>query len=141
MCSPHQFDLVLANFVDQFPARASRCARIILAAVIAHVNHHGTGTPCLLQDPGDLAVEGQRIGDRLRREQHVSPRVAGTEWALVTLSGRFATVIWVPGNHDRTTLHDAVRFEEVSFGYPREWQRRGREPGLRQILPLPDGPW
>jgi 3',5'-cyclic AMP phosphodiesterase CpdA len=38
----------------------------------------------------------------------------------------------------RTTWHDGVRFEEVSVGYPREWQRSPRQPGqLRQILPPP----
>jgi len=41
----------------------------------------------------------------------------------------------------RTTYYDGVRFEEVSVGYPREWQRRGLPPQpLRQILPVPDYP-
>jgi 3',5'-cyclic AMP phosphodiesterase CpdA len=36
----------------------------------------------------------------------------------------------------RTTWHDGVRFEEVSLGYPREWQRRRLPPYRpRQILP------
>ena len=35
----------------------------------------------------------------------------------------------------RTTWQDGVRFEEVSVGYPREWQPRPVSPGLRQILP------
>jgi 3',5'-cyclic AMP phosphodiesterase CpdA len=36
----------------------------------------------------------------------------------------------------RTTWHDGVPFEEVSYGYPREWRRRGKLPGPpRQILP------
>jgi hypothetical protein len=35
----------------------------------------------------------------------------------------------------RTTVHDGVRFDEVSLGYPRQWRRRnGGEPGLRRIL-------
>lgn len=39
----------------------------------------------------------------------------------------------------RTTVHDSVRFEEVSLGYPREWNGRGRpDPLTRQILPAPD---
>ncbi|MBO0854651.1 MAG: metallophosphoesterase [Nocardia sp.] len=39
----------------------------------------------------------------------------------------------------RTTFHDGVRFEEVSLGYPREWQRRGLpDKLLRQILPAPE---
>jgi 3',5'-cyclic AMP phosphodiesterase CpdA len=38
----------------------------------------------------------------------------------------------------RTTWYDGVRFEEVSYGYPREWRRRGTAPGPpRQILPAP----
>ena len=35
----------------------------------------------------------------------------------------------------RTTWEDGVRFEEVSVGYPREWQRWGGPGGLRRILP------
>jgi hypothetical protein len=39
----------------------------------------------------------------------------------------------------RTTWHDGVRFEEVSLGYPREWEPRGGVPGrFRQILPAPE---
>ena len=37
----------------------------------------------------------------------------------------------------RTTYYDGVRFEEVSVGYPREWERRDAGPALRQILPAP----
>jgi predicted phosphodiesterase len=41
----------------------------------------------------------------------------------------------------RTTHHDGVRFEEVSVGYPREWQRRGNAPPPpRVILGLPACP-
>jgi 3',5'-cyclic AMP phosphodiesterase CpdA len=41
----------------------------------------------------------------------------------------------------RTTWYDDVRFEEVSLGYPREWQRRGLpDKLLRQILPVPEYP-
>lgn len=37
-----------------------------------------------------------------------------------------------------TTRQDGVRFEEVSLGYPRDWdQKRGIAPYLRQILPHP----
>jgi 3',5'-cyclic AMP phosphodiesterase CpdA len=36
----------------------------------------------------------------------------------------------------RTTWHDGIRHEEVSLGYPREWQRRAVAPVIpRQILP------
>ena len=41
----------------------------------------------------------------------------------------------------RTTVHDRVRFDEVSLGYPREWGARGRpDPLARQILPAPELP-
>jgi len=40
-----------------------------------------------------------------------------------------------------TQYHDGVRFEEVSFGYPRDWnQARSMEYYLRQILPAPHTP-
>lgn len=40
----------------------------------------------------------------------------------------------------RTRTVDGVRFEEVSFGYPRNWQgRRTLEQSLRTILPSPSG--
>jgi 3',5'-cyclic AMP phosphodiesterase CpdA len=44
--------------------------------------------------------------------------------------------------HIRATHHrDGVRFEEVSLGYPQNWDaERGIEPYLRQILPSPDEP-
>ncbi|MBO0803659.1 MAG: metallophosphoesterase [Nocardiopsaceae bacterium] len=43
----------------------------------------------------------------------------------------------------RVTRHDGVRFEEVSMGYPREWERRAQRFGTRQprvpfqIMPPP----
>jgi 3',5'-cyclic AMP phosphodiesterase CpdA len=46
----------------------------------------------------------------------------------------------------RVTYHDRVRFEEVSIGYPREWERRTERFGTStpgrpwQILPVPGTP-
>ncbi len=34
----------------------------------------------------------------------------------------------------RTTRHDGIRFEEVSVGYPREWQRRGDTPPEPRVI-------
>jgi predicted phosphodiesterase len=34
----------------------------------------------------------------------------------------------------RTTRYDGVRFEEVSVGYPREWQRRGAAPPPARVI-------
>jgi hypothetical protein len=46
----------------------------------------------------------------------------------------------------RVTSHDDVQFEEVSVGYPREWQRRlvrgwggARDPGVPRLRPAPAG--
>ena len=54
---------------------------------------------------------------------------------------RFRAVAVVYGHLHvrRTTLVDGVRFEEVSLGYPRDWDpARGVEPYLRQVLPQPE---
>ena len=49
-----------------------------------------------------------------------------------------AAVVYGHLHIPRTTRHDGVRFEEVSLGYPREWQARQRGPARpRQILPAP----
>jgi 3',5'-cyclic AMP phosphodiesterase CpdA len=48
---------------------------------------------------------------------------------------RAAAVVYGHLHIRRTTWYDGVRFEEVSVGYPREWQWRPAAPGLRQILP------
>jgi 3',5'-cyclic AMP phosphodiesterase CpdA len=51
---------------------------------------------------------------------------------------RAAVAIYGHLHIPRTTWYDGVRFEEVSLGYPREWQRRATPPPLiRQILPTP----
>lgn len=54
---------------------------------------------------------------------------------------RFRALGCVHGHlHIRAThLRDGVSFEEVSLGYPRDWQQTaGIEPYLRQILPQPE---
>lgn len=49
-----------------------------------------------------------------------------------------AAVIYGHLHIPRVTWHDGVRFEEVSIGYPREWQRRAGSPSvLRQVWPVP----
>jgi 3',5'-cyclic AMP phosphodiesterase CpdA len=50
-----------------------------------------------------------------------------------------AAVVYGHLHIPRVTWHDGVRFVEVSVGYPREWRRRNRPPGVpRQILPAPE---
>ncbi|HUP42677.1 MAG TPA: metallophosphoesterase, partial [Thermoanaerobaculia bacterium] len=49
---------------------------------------------------------------------------------------RARTVVYGHLHIPKTTVVDGVRFEEVSFGYPRNWQgRRTLEEALRMILP------
>jgi 3',5'-cyclic AMP phosphodiesterase CpdA len=49
-----------------------------------------------------------------------------------------AAVVYGHLHIPRVTWHDGVRFVEASIGYPREWRRRARPPGVpRQILPVP----
>jgi predicted phosphodiesterase len=84
----------------------------------------------------------------LRRELAILPRVprfsiwCGTrkteDWHL-----RFGahTVIYGHLHIRATKQRDGVRFEEVSLGYPHDWDpRRGIEPYLREILPGPTPP-
>jgi 3',5'-cyclic AMP phosphodiesterase CpdA len=84
----------------------------------------------------------------LRRDLAILPRIprfsiwCGTrrteDWHL-----RFRAEAVIYGHlHIRGTHHrDGVRFEEVSLGYPQNWEpRRGIEPYLRQILPHPGRP-
>jgi predicted phosphodiesterase len=56
---------------------------------------------------------------------------------------RFPVSVVVYGHlHMRATdYRDGVRFEEVSLGYPGQWEeRKGMDGYLRQILPEPQGP-
>ena len=84
----------------------------------------------------------------LRRELAILPRVprfsiwCGTrrteDWHV-----RFGAHAVIYGHlHIRATKQrDGVRFEEVSLGYPHDWDpRRGIEPYLREILPGPPPP-
>lgn len=60
------------------------------------------------------------------------------------LEYRATTMVYGHLHIPRTMWIDGVRFEEVSVGYPREWQPRGAvPPGPRRILPAPDQdqPW
>jgi 3',5'-cyclic AMP phosphodiesterase CpdA len=50
-----------------------------------------------------------------------------------------AAVVYGHLHIPRTTWHDGVRFEEVSLGYPREWQRARSPRRPRTILPVPAG--
>lgn len=117
---------------DPYPSREAWCqARIELTE--RRLEARDPALPVVLLNHFPLVRESTRI---LRYPEFA--QWCGTErtadWHV-----RFgaAAVVYGHLHIPRTTWHDGVRFEEVSLGYPREWERRLREPGLRQILPAP----
>jgi 3',5'-cyclic AMP phosphodiesterase CpdA len=78
----------------------------------------------------------------LMREQTRPLRLpAFAQWCGTTrtadwhLRFRASVVVYGHLHIPRTTWHDGARFEEVSLGYPREWQRRAARPSVpRDVL-------
>jgi 3',5'-cyclic AMP phosphodiesterase CpdA len=61
------------------------------------------------------SLEPASDGDWLIVAGDVAETTADLEWALRELTGRFATVIWVPGNHELwTTRRDPVQLRGVA---------------------------
>lgn len=99
----------------------------------------GPGRPAVLVNHYPLVREPTRI---LRYPQFA-------QWCGTTRTAdwhrRYAVAAVVYGHLHipRVTYHDGVRFEEVSVGYPREWERRAQWFGTEQprtpcqILPPP----
>jgi 3',5'-cyclic AMP phosphodiesterase CpdA len=120
---------------DPYPSREAWCsARIQITE--SRLAAQDPSLPTILVNHYPLVREPTRI---LRYPQFA--QWCGTErtsdWHV-----RFnaAAVVYGHLHIPRTTWHDGVRFEEVSLGYPREWQARPRAQGpMRQILPVPEG--
>jgi hypothetical protein len=61
-------------------------------------------------------------------------------WCGTVLTGEWHTryqvgaVVYGHLHIPRTTRYDGIRFEEVSVGYPREWQRRGVGPPPPRVI-------
>jgi 3',5'-cyclic AMP phosphodiesterase CpdA len=121
---------------DPFPSRQAWCAARV-AATEPRLAMAAARAPLVLINHWPL-----------KRDLAVLPRVprfsiwCGTQrtedWHL-----RFRAQAVIYGHlHIRATKHrDGVRFEEVSLGYPQDWDaRRGIEPYLREILPGPQIP-
>ena len=120
---------------DPYPSRSTWCEQLCAQAetrlTAALETHEG---PTVLINHWPLRQELAK----LRRVPRFSPW-CGTrrteDWHL-----RFRAEAVVYGHlHIRAThARDGVRFEEVSFGYPRDWDPPlGLRPYLRQILPRP----
>jgi 3',5'-cyclic AMP phosphodiesterase CpdA len=116
---------------DPFPSREAWC-RARLSYTEDRLNARDPDLPTILVNHFPLVREPTRV---LRYP--VFAQWCGTtgtaDWHL-----RFGAEVVVYGHLHipRTTWYDGVRFEEVSLGYPREWQPRGGPVRLpRQILP------
>jgi 3',5'-cyclic AMP phosphodiesterase CpdA len=123
----------LMLFPDPYPSREAWChARV--AATEARLAARDPALPTVLVNHYPLVREPTRL---LRHQEFA--QWCGTDrtadWHV-----RFGAVAMVYGHLHipRSSVEDGVRFEEVSLGYPREWQpRQRRSPWPRQILPDP----
>ncbi|MGO9079822.1 MAG: metallophosphoesterase family protein [Streptosporangiaceae bacterium] len=118
---------------DPYPSREAWCqARV--AATERRLESCGHQLPVVLVNHFPLVREPTRV---LRYPPFAQwcGTTATADWHV-----RFgaAAVVYGHLHIPRTTWYDGVRFEEVSYGYPREWRRRGKPPGPpRQIIPAP----
>lgn len=100
-------------------ATATRLAACDPAVPLVLVNHYP-----LVREPTQVLRYpdfAQWCGTELTRDWHTRFNVAAMVYGHLHIP--------------RTTWYDGVRFEEVSVGYPREWQRFGAPPQPRVILP------
>jgi 3',5'-cyclic AMP phosphodiesterase CpdA len=120
-------------YPDPYPSREAWCeARLELTA--ARLRDRPDGLPTVLINHFPLTRTPTEV---LRYPQFAQwcGTVRTADWHT-----RFDARVVVYGHLHipRTTLEDGVRFEEVSVGYPREWEPRGGPNGLRRILPAGD---
>ena len=123
---------------DPHPDAAAWCAERV-ALTRDRLERRAPGLPTVLVNHWPMTREPTRV---LRHPEFAlwCGTTASADWHL-----RYDASVVVYGHLHipRTIVEDGVRFEEVSVGYPREWQRHDLVRGpLRQILPAPqtDGP-
>ncbi|PRH77957.1 metallophosphoesterase [Streptomyces solincola] len=121
---------------DPFPSRADWCAARVAESERRLAEVAGD-LPLVLVNHWPLVREPTRI---MTYQEFV--QWCGTE-RTADWHTRFGVEAVVYGHLHipRRTEYDGVRFEEVSLGYPREWQRFGLRADLaRQIVPARDVP-
>lgn len=131
----HQTGIVCADEVllhpDPYPSREAWC-RARVAETERRLVACDPDVPLVLANHWPLIREPTRV---LRYPEFA--QWCGTE-LTAEWHRRFNTAAVVYGHLHipRSAVHDGVRFEEVSLGYPREWTPRGLpRPVLRPILP------
>ena len=109
---------------DPYRSLAEWCADRV-AATEQRLTEHDDGVPLVLVNHWPLIREPTRA----LRHQEFALWCGTTRTADWHTRFDVAAVVYGHLHIPRTTWHDGVRFEEVSYGYPREWQLRGRRPG------------
>src|SRR5260370_1052830 len=113
---------------DPYPSREAWC-QARLEATERRLAARDPGLPTILVNHFPLIREPTRI---LRHPEFAQwcGTAATAGWHV-----RFgaAAVVYGHLHIPRTTWHDGVRFEEVSYGYPREWQLGGRAAAVRTV--------
>jgi 3',5'-cyclic AMP phosphodiesterase CpdA len=114
---------------DPYPSRDAWCVARV-EATLHRLDERDTSLPTVLVNHYPLVRQPTRI---LRHPEFAI--WCGTE-LTADWHTRFDATVMVYGHLHipRTTWHDGVRFEEVSLGYPREWQPRGPAPRPRHVL-------
>lgn len=119
---------------DPYPSREDWC-RARVAATARRLDAYRSGPPLVLVNHWPLIRQPTQV---LRHPQFA--QWCGTE-LTADWHRRYPVTAVVYGHLHipRLTIHDGVRFLEVSLGYPREWRRWGvPDPLLRPVLSTPD---
>ena len=118
-------------FPDPYHSRADWCADRV-AVTERRLARHNDGVPLILVNHWPLIQEPTRT----LRHQEFALWCGTTRTADWHTRFDVAAVVYGHLHIPRRAEHDAVRFEEVSIGYPGEWRRFGLRGDLaRQILP------
>jgi 3',5'-cyclic AMP phosphodiesterase CpdA len=120
---------------DPYPSREAWC-QVRVTYTERRLSECDPATPLVLLNHYPLVREPTRVLYYPEFAQWCGT-VATADWHK---RFRAAAVVYGHLHIPRTTWYDGVRFEEVSLGYPREWQARpNRRPVPRVVLPVPAG--
>lgn len=114
---------------DPFPTRAAWC-RARVAATERRLAAVAGEYPLVLVNHWPLVRDPTRVTTHQEFAQWCGTDLTA-DWHT-----RFGALAVVYGHLHipRTTTYDSVRFEEVSIGYPREWQRFGLRDNLAKLI-------